>query len=331
MESEFKGLGFEKYFYAKGMRSIAGKFTQNNRCGIYILHFENGEYYVGLAIDVVNRYAQHRQNHLDIEYVSFKEVAKSRLAVTEKETVYELENQKKVLRNINLVSIIIGDTDLDLVVSKEDQEKWINYELPFESLTTERFEYHEHRKKYRKKYEQLKVNPLFESCCEILQHYIYFTTPYPRKTEYSFWSCSCLPSTDNALVRVNIYWQETLNIFEEEFSYEEDGVLKKEKGLSIAIWVSKSKLFYNFTESSLLEKYKTLTLGNVIYESGGQDQQQIIIADVEFLDFLYDRPISDAIKEFNLRLMRKGGCIFNRYHCFDLADEAVRTDNLIPE
>jgi hypothetical protein len=119
-----------------------------------------------------------------------------------------------------------------------------------------------------------------------------------------------------------------LNVFEEDYEFEEDGLIKTEKGLSISIWLSKSKLFQSYTETTLLEKYQTLTLGNVVYESGGQDQQQILIADIEFLDFLYDRPISDSIKDFNLRLMRKGGCIFNRYHCFDLADEAVRTDNL---
>jgi hypothetical protein len=331
MESEFKELGFEISFYAKGMHSIAGHFTQNNRCGIYILHFENGEYYVGLATDVVNRYAQHRQNHLDIEFVSFKEVPKSKLPDIEKETVYKLENLKKPLRNINIVSIIIGDTDLDLVVSKEEQEKWINYKLPFESLMTDRFEYPELRKKYTKKFNKLKSNPFFESCCEILQNYIYYTTPYPRKTEYAFWSCSCLPATDNALIRVNIYWQETLNIFEEEFTYDENGIEKSGKGLAVSIWLSKIKLFENFTESEILEKYKTLTIGNRVYESGGQDQQQIIISEIEFLDFLYDRPISNAIKDFNLRLMRKGGCTFSRYHCFDLADEAVRTDNIILE
>ena len=331
MESVFKDLGFDKFFYAKGMRSIAGQFTKNNRCGIYILHFENGEYYVGLAIDVVNRYAQHRLNHLDIEYISFKEVAKSKLPEIEKDTVYELEKLKKSLRNINLISIIIGDTDLDLIVSKDEQSKWLNYELPFESLTTERFEYPELRKKYTKKFEKLQTNPLFDDCCVILQSYIYYTTPFPRKTEYAFWSCSCLPATDNALIRVNIYWQETLNIFEEEFTFEENGIEKKDKYLSVSIWVSKSKLFENYSEEQLLEKYQTLTIGDVVYKSGGQDQQQIIIADIEFLDFLYDRPISDAIKDFNLRLMRKGGCTFNRYHCFDLADEAVRTDNLLQE
>src|SRR5665647_2460200 len=89
MQSEFFDLGFGKCFYAKDMSSIAGQFTYNNRCGIYILHFSNGQYYVGLAIDVVNRYAQHRLNHLDIEYVSLKEVAKTNLSKIEKETVYK--------------------------------------------------------------------------------------------------------------------------------------------------------------------------------------------------------------------------------------------------
>ena len=331
MKSEFINLGFEKFFYVKGMCSIAGQFTQNNRCGIYILHFENREYYVGLAVDVVNRYAQHRLNHSDIEYISFKEVAKSKLPEIEKETIYKLEYLKKPLRNINIVSIIIGETDLDLIVSKEDQEKWVNYQLPFESLTTERFEYTELRKKYSKKFEKFKNNRFFDICCEVLQHYIYYTTPYPRRTEYSFWSCSCLPSTDDALLRVNIFWQETLNIFEEEYTYLENEVEKSDIGLAISIWLSKNKLFEKYSETELLDKYHTLTFGNRIYESGGQDQQQIIISEIEFFDFLYDRPISDAIKDFNLRLMRKGGCMFNRYHCFDLADEAVRTDNLISE
>lgn len=49
---------------------------------------------------------------------------------------------------------------------------------------------------------------------------------------------------------------------------------------------------------------------------------------MDFLNFLDDALMLASIKEFNLRLMRKGGCIFNRYHCFDLADQALRTDNL---
>ena len=66
MESEFYHLGFEKHLFVKERQSIADCFTKKNRCGIYILHFENGEYYVGLAIDILKRFAQHRKNHSDI-------------------------------------------------------------------------------------------------------------------------------------------------------------------------------------------------------------------------------------------------------------------------
>lgn len=330
MDSEFKVFGFEKYLFVKKRRSIADSFSKTNRCGIYILHFTNDEYYVGLATDVVKRYDQHRKSYDDIEYLSFKEVTKKNLVATEIEIVYKLEGLNKALRNINIVSTVIGDTDLDLVVSKEDQDKWINYELPFESLTTERFEYPELRKKYTAKFNKLKQNSLFETCCEILQNYIYYTTPYPRKTEYSFWSCSCLPSGGGSiLARINIYWQETLCLYEEDFVFtDNNGTESLEKGVLVSVILSKTTLFKKYNEELLLQKYHTLSFGDALYPSGGQDQQQILIAENEFLDLLYDKPISDAIKELNLRLMRKGGCIFNRYHCFDLADEAVRTDNL---
>lgn len=328
MKSEFENIGFKVCHFVKGIRSIAGHFNAANRCGIYILHFSNGEYYVGLAVDVVRRYAQHRLNHTDIEYISFKKLGRKKLAEEEKLTIYELENRQKSLRNITIVSVMPGETDLDLIVSNEDQTKWLNYELGFDSLTTERFEYPELRKKYTHNFKRLKADKHFEDCCEILQNYIYYTIPYPRRTEYSFWTCSCLPSTDQALLRVNIYWQETLNIFKEIINYEENGIQKSESILVICIFVCKSRLSEGYSKEQLKAKYKTLSFGDIVYESGGQDQQQLIIEDIEFLDFLYDKPISDAIKEFNLRLLRKGGCIFSRYHSFDLADEAVRTDNL---
>ena len=169
MQSEFLDLGFDKFIYAKDRLSLADCFTKNSRCGIYILHFQNGEYYVGLAIDVVNRHAQHRLNHLDIEYISFKEVNKEKLATVEKQAVYALENLKKSLRNINLVSIVTGDTDLDLIVSSEVQQQWSNYELDFESIETNRFDYPDLRRKYSTKFAKLKSSKYFDQICEILQ------------------------------------------------------------------------------------------------------------------------------------------------------------------
>ncbi len=224
MESEFLNLGFDKNLYAKDRLSLADDFTKDDRCGIYILHFQNGEYYVGLAIDVVKRHAQHRLNHSDIEYISFKEVDKERLSQVEKQTVHELENLKKPLRNISLVSIVSGDTDLDLIVTPEEQQQWINYELGIESLTTERFNYPELRTKYAGKFAKLKSSKYFAQICEILQNYVRDAIPFPCKTEYSFWSCSCLPAgSGGVFARINIFWQEVLTIYEDDFTEIDSG------------------------------------------------------------------------------------------------------------
>jgi predicted GIY-YIG superfamily endonuclease len=327
MESEFKEGGFKKYFFCKGMRSIAGEFTKNNRCGIYILHFSNGEYYVGLTVDVVRRYAEHRVNHPDIDYISFKEVAKSRLAEVEKETVYRLENLKKTLRNVSIVSIIAGDTDFDLIVSKEEQEDWLKNGPTRESLNTERFDYPDLRKKYSKKFQKLKKYKDYKKFIEILHTYVIEAIPFPKKTEYSFWSLSCLPSTGKkTLFRVNIFWQETFVFYEEEYEDKEIGEIVMD--YTVLIWLSKKIFEEKFSTIEMQQKFQTLEFIDVIHFSGGQDQLCARLYYVEFFKFLDIPEINLAIKDFNLRLMRKGGCMWNRNHCFDLADEALRTDDL---
>gem|GEM_PF-4277672 len=77
----------------------------------------------------------------------------------EKQTQKILEDQKRVLLNISMASILRGNTDLDEVVSPEDQEKWTGEELGWESVVTTRFEYPEQRWKYRGNFEGLKADP----------------------------------------------------------------------------------------------------------------------------------------------------------------------------
>jgi predicted GIY-YIG superfamily endonuclease len=324
LQSEFIHLGFEKYLYAKNRTSLADSFTKDQRCGIYILHFENGEYYVGLATDVVNRHAQHRQNHSDIEYISFKQVENSNLIEVEKQTVYELEKLKKSLRNISLVSIINGDSDIDLIVAPEEQTKWKNYELGIESLTTPRFNYPELRKRYSSRFNKFKGSKYYKEIVEVLQKYILNCTPFPRRTEYSFWNCSCLPSGSREVFsRVTIFWQEVLTLYEEEFVEIKNEKEEIVKDLAVTIHVCKSKLFKIYNKTDLKAKYPTLEFTDHFYAPGGQDQQNLVMHVFDFLDSLEDKKILDSIKEFNLRLMRKGACISNRYHCFALADQAL--------
>ncbi|MBP6695941.1 MAG: hypothetical protein KA161_12490, partial [Saprospiraceae bacterium] len=144
---------------------------------------------------------------------------------------------------------------------------------------------------------------------------------FPRTTEYSFWSLTCLTKVNNsmALCRVNIFWQETLNIT--EYSYTYDG--RKLRDLTVSIFMCKSKLLEKIEVEELKNLFPTLEFTELVYEKGGTDQINAVMSIQVFEDFLYHAPVSDAIKEFNLRLMRKGGCVYNRYHCFDFADEVL--------
>lgn len=73
--------------------------------------------------------------------------------------------------------------------------------------------------------------------------------------------------------------------------------------------------------SRLTEKFPSLEVTDHFYETGGQDQINLIIHGLESAKkFLQHREIISAVRLFNLRLMKKGVCIFSRYHCMDLAE-----------
>lgn len=326
MEIDLVSLGFKKKIYVLGRKSIANEFSPTRRCGIYILHFKNNESYVGQALNVISRFNQHRLNHSDIEYISFMVVPMKRLNQTERYVIDQLEIFKITLRNISLVSIIKGETDLDEVVSPLDQQRWMNNDLPFESLETERFNYPEQRHRYTKRYEKFKETNFATEVIQLIQEYILFTIPYPRKTEYVFWSLTCLPEK-HIFARVNIFWQETLRIFDYRH-YTTETFQSVEPIIAVVFFVSRSVLFQNKSKESFSQRFKSIDFPDTIYPTGGQDQQAISCFAYEFFDIMDDPDIFNSVKTFNLRLLRKGTCIFSRYHCFDLADEALRTDNL---
>jgi hypothetical protein len=322
MSKDFLQIGFRKKVFVKGRRSIADMFPRTRRCGIYILHFVNGEFYVGQAINVTSRFIQHRINHLDIEYISFRCVSKKELNKAEREAISHLEALGLTLRNISLVSVITGQADLDEVVTPDDQQKWMNDELPWESFETERFDYPDQRKRYAKKYLQLKEKKVSNLVSKILQEYILFLTPYPRKTEYTFWSLTCQPQK-NVLARVNIFWQETLRIFEYQAMADEATEKVDTTHIAVLFFVAKSVLFSEADKTYFENRYHSIHFPDLFYPTGGQDQQAVSCFSYEYFDIIADHHIYVAAKTFNLRLMRKGPCVFSRYHCFDLADEAL--------
>ena len=112
-----KDYGFSIEHPVEGRASIADLFKPKQRCGIYILHFKNGQYYAGQAVDVVRRYAQHRVTHTDIVNISFRCVPRARLNEEERNLIWALERDNFVLRNITFASMPPTESDFDLLMA----------------------------------------------------------------------------------------------------------------------------------------------------------------------------------------------------------------------
>lgn len=109
--------------------SIAPIF-RTGRCGVYILEFKNGDRYVGQALDVVRRFAQHvhgGKHHdpwPDIVSLQFLEVEAERLSEIEKKTISAQRAQGFRLRNKTWNFDFAGASVLDEWIPPVQQHHW---------------------------------------------------------------------------------------------------------------------------------------------------------------------------------------------------------------
>lgn len=306
--------GFSQPQYVEGRTSIADLFTPGKRCGLYILQFSDGEVYAGQALDVTRRYVQHRKVHFDIEKISFKRLAKKHLNDEERALIWKLEGDGYLLRNISFTSIPRGESDFDFVMPPEEQEQWLK-DTNYVDLSGSRVVNPELRRKYSRKFQQFSSMSRFNQVINVMRQYVQAGIPSPLQSELSFWGCSCLPSnsysSEIVYSRININWQEVFTVAE----------YKGELEFSFHLALSPIEEIFGESLSRLIEKFPSLEVTDHFYEPGGQDQINLIIQGSESAKkFLQHKEIILAIRLFNLRLMKKGACIFSRYHCIDLAE-----------
>lgn len=313
-------MGFLSEIYVKGRTSIADLFRPGERCGVYVLHFEDGWHYAGQAVDVVRRYVQHRQVHADIERLSFHQVARAALDQEERRLIETLEKKKASLRNISLVSTpqVLGETDFDLVMSPAEQTRWldsVDVSVGSDSRVVEPIL----RSRYRARYDRFMRHRHAALVLPVLQEYARLSLPVIRDSEVSFWSCTCLPRSSRkdttVHARINIYWQEVFNV---------------SSGPSGPLWftwhLALAPLQKRFGRSlrRVTDRHPTVSLIDHHYVPGGQDQIEMAIhGSRNALRLIHDPDVLRAVREFNLRLLRKGPCTFGRYHCLDLADHLI--------
>lgn len=315
LPKEYKFFKFPKFIDVKGRMSIINLFTSANRCGIYILYFANGEYYVGQSVDMAIRFTQHTMNHKDIVGISFILIKKGKLNEIEQRIINSFEINRVLIRNIALTSIPKGETELQKIFSQKEQNKWLrNTSAQPKVYRTKKWE--EHRRKYEKKFIKLCAGSYYDEVIKFLKVYFRYLVPEPYLTAMDFWRISCLPyrSKDvEILCRVNIYIQEVLTIYVvDENLYYSMHIARSEFPLS-----KFKKTGYNL---------KGILISNHMYKTGGADQINVdIYGTSNAIRFINNN--RKSVKLFNLRLMNKG-VGFNRLsHCIDLANKVLPLTN----
>lgn len=253
-------LGFTPPQYVEGRATVADLFKPDERCGVYVLHFSNGEIYAGQAKDVTRRYVQHCRTHGDITQISFKPVSQDRLDEEERSIIHELERRGWSLRNVIFTSIPKGDSDFDLIMSPEEQTRWLN-DLTVVDNKGERFVNPELRRKFSRRFEKFLQSPRANQVLDVLKVYAVAGIPVIRRGEVSFWCLSCMPKR-NVYARVNVYWQEVFTAFVHE------------KELWFSLHMARSPLEKEFRSGlqQLFARHPTAYHIDHQYEPGGQDQ-----------------------------------------------------------
>jgi hypothetical protein len=273
------------------------------RAGVYILEFETGDAYVGLANNVVRRLSQHldSETHCDFRSFCFLPVALARLVTVERAVIARLERAKFQLRNHVFASFNYKPSPLDDVVSPEFLDRFLLG--GGNDWSGERVNLPDLRRRYSARYRDFEAHPAAGSIVAALRAYVKHTIPAPIRTEVGYWSLSCKPQRSEGplLTCLNIHWQEVLFMWEE----------------GDEVWVRMNLAATPLIASGRVEADDMI---NTQYIPGGADQDYWDVPLDEFVAFLSEPDICSAARALNVRLMRKGRCNFGRSHCLDLAD-----------
>jgi hypothetical protein len=204
-------------------------------------------------------------------------------------------------------------------LSSEEQQLWLNGEATFADSDV-RAQSLEQRFKYADRFDKLLRRPQAPDVLDILQLYAATCIPIPRRTERSYWSVSCLPSTnDKPLTRVNASWMELFTLLP-------DGdALRARVILHLADFTSDGSLEPDqLDEDRLLccvERPEDMT------HSIWRDGKAILIAKVRgatsIRSFIGHAHARRAIRNFNLTHMNRGRNAYQASHCYSLADAMV--------
>jgi hypothetical protein len=279
-----------------------------------VLHLDNDTHYVGQSKNVVQRYQQHFHKRDNIIALSYKRVAQRHLKQEEIRTIHELEAAGVALLNIVHTSITYYSSELDLIMHPEDQRRWLD-DPDWIDTSGPRPDEPEQRVKTDPKLETFQRFGEYEETIALLRLYVQQCIPAFKRTEWSHWAISCLPSTlgGRRLATVNMSTMETL------FLHRADAGGQVWLNIAFAPLRDAYPKIHDFHQ-----RHPHVELEASNYEAAGFDQASLITTSLRDMHKLLDDPaIRKAARLLNLQLMRKRGVFYRRFHCFALADQLV--------
>ena len=206
-------------------------------------------------------------------------------------------------------------TGLQQFLDLEQQRGWIEGKVRPRDAD-ERYEFLEQRFKYGARFEKLLRRPQAQEILAILKVYADHCIPIPRRTERTYWSVSCLPSTsDKPLVRVNASWMELFTLYADG-----DGVRAR-----FILHLSSFTTDGSVAQAHLDEDFLEGCVANPedIGHSFPPGEDMLIISvrgAASIRKFLADKRALRGIRTFNLTHMNRGRNAYQASHCYSVAD-----------
>jgi len=178
--------------------------------------------------------------------------------------------------------------------------------------------------KVQNKLQVLKANPYYEDLALGLYLYIDGTIPIPAVSQETYWSLSCLPSTNgnSRLCAVSILKMETLVVGINKSGYDE---LDAHRSF---VNVDEKKLKAKYpTKAAFVKKHKYASWERTAYESNLKANVVCARLNVcglqNLIRLLGDDAVIDGARSLNWELMKRGKTSYGRYHCAELASDVL--------
>ena len=199
----------------------------------------------------------------------------------------------------------------------EQQRAWMDGDAQLPDAA-EREEHLEKRFEYAARFEKLLRRPQAEDVLDILRLYGATCLPLPRRTERWYWSVSCLPSSDKALIRVNASWMELFALMPDG----KDGLLARII-LHLSDFTTDGSQEPDRLDQDLLDSCVERP-EDVSHFPWKADIFGVKVKGASSIRAFIAHPHGlHAIRRFNLTHMNRGRNAYQASHCYSLADVMV--------